>query len=112
MTDLQKRTALQEAASYTDIDAFVSDLLLSSAFIDPDDETAEPDVSLIPELKALWHVANDSFKDLLKAMGLTQTECSRRFCVPLRTVQHWALEERSCAIYVRLMMAELTGYVK
>ena len=49
------------------------------------------------------------FRDLLKAIGLTQTECSRRFEIPLRTVQHWAGGDRECPSYVRLMMAELTG---
>jgi len=49
------------------------------------------------------------FRDLLKAMDLTQTECCRRFEIPLRTVQHWANGDRECPSYVRLMMAELTG---
>ena len=49
------------------------------------------------------------FRDLLKAMDLTQTECCRRFEIPLRTVQHWANGDRECPPYVRLMMAELTG---
>lgn len=49
------------------------------------------------------------FRDLLRAMGLTQSACSRRFEIPLRTVQHWAGEDRECPIYLRLMMAELTG---
>ena len=53
------------------------------------------------------------FRDLLKAMDLTQAECSRRFEIPLRTIQNWAATSpvayRECPSYVRLMMAELTG---
>lgn len=49
------------------------------------------------------------FRDLLKAMGMTQTQCSRRFEIPLRTIQHWAAGDRECPTYVKLMMAELTG---
>ena len=49
------------------------------------------------------------FRDLLAALGLSQTECSRRFGIPLRTVQGWANETRHCPPYIRLMMAELTG---
>lgn len=53
------------------------------------------------------------FRDLLKAMDLTQSECSRRFEIPLRTIQNWASNApdayRECPSYVRLMMAELAG---
>jgi len=49
------------------------------------------------------------FRDLLQAMGLTQSACSRRFEIPLRTVQHWAGGDRECPVYLRLMMAELAG---
>lgn len=48
-----------------------------------------------------------AFRDFLAALGLTQTECARRFSIPLRTVQHWAAGDRDCPAYVRLMMAEL-----
>lgn len=50
-----------------------------------------------------------SFRDLLSMAGLSQSECSRRFHIPLRTVQNWARGENTCPSYVRLMMAELTG---
>lgn len=49
------------------------------------------------------------FRDLLKALGMTQTGCSRRYDIPLRTVQHWAAGDRDCPPYVKLMIAELAG---
>ena len=49
------------------------------------------------------------FRSLLKAMSMTQTQCSRRFDIPLRTIQHWASGDRDCPPYIKLMMAELTG---
>ena len=52
------------------------------------------------------------FRDLLREMDMTQTGCSRRFHIPLRTVQGWANETRRCPVYVRLMMAELAGILK
>ena len=56
------------------------------------------------------------FRELLRAMGMTQTECSRRFEIPWRTVQNWAAnsptERRECPVYVRLMMAELAGILE
>lgn len=63
-------------------------------------------------LETLWHVANDSFRDFLSLVGLTQTGCSTKFCIPLRTVQSWATDERSAPPYLRLMMAEICGKIK
>ena len=44
-------------------------------------------------------------------MGLSQSACAKRFCIPLRTVQGWALEERDPPAYVRLLLARAAGYV-
>ncbi len=107
MTHTQITLAAQEAPHYSDPGVFVSDLLLSAAFLPPEDETAEPNMSLVPALKTVWTAVNGSFAELLTALELTQTECSRRFRVPLRTVQGWKLGERECPIYIRLMMVEL-----
>lgn len=53
-----------------------------------------------------------TFREQVKAMRMTQSGCARRFRVPLRTLQGWALGERECPIYIRLMMAELTGLLE
>ena len=52
------------------------------------------------------------FRDFLRALGMTQTQCSRRFDIPLRTVQHWSAGDRECPSYVRMMMAELIQHDK
>lgn len=101
MTDKQVCIYFGEAARYTEPDAYASDVALSLE--------QEPDMALFEQLRTLWHVANDPFRALLRLMGLTQTQCSTRFCIPLRTVQGWALGERSAPPYLRLMMAEATG---
>lgn len=110
MTDNQIYQLYGEAANYTDPNAFASDTAIS--LLAPDDPGRKVNMALFKQLRNLWHVANDPFRSLLERMGLSQSECSRRFCVPLRTVQGWALGERSCLPYVRLMMAELTGIVR
>ncbi len=109
MTDKQIYTYYGEAAHYTDPDAYASDVACS--LLDPDDPDQEPDAALFDQLRTLWHVANDPFKGLLRRMGLSQTQCAVRFCIPLRTIQDWAGERRGCASYLRLMMAEATGVV-
>lgn len=107
MTDKDIYRLFGETANYTDPDAFASDAALS--LLDPDNPGQEVDMGLFEQLRILWHVANDPFKALLDRMGLTQSQCSCRFCIPLRTVQGWAGETRSALPYVRLMMAESVG---
>lgn len=53
-----------------------------------------------------------SFRQQLEAMDMKQTECAKRFDIPIRTVQCWALGERKPPDYVRLMIAEITGLIK
>lgn len=110
MTDKQIYRLCGETANYTGPDAFASDAALS--LLDPDHPGQEVDVALFEGLRNLWHVANDPFKDLLGRMGMSQTDCSRRFCIPLRTVQDWAGERRTPPLYVRMMMAEAAGVLR
>lgn len=112
MTDTQRRLAVSEAVNYTDADAFVSDMLLSSAFLPGDETEAAPDLTQAEELRRLWMVVAAPFRQLLGELGMTQSSCARRWCIPLRTVQGWALGETRCPVYVRLMMAEICGVNK
>ena len=112
MTETQRTHAFDEAPNYTDPDAYVSDLLLSSAFLDPDDPEQEPDLSQAEELRRIWSAACLPFGDLLRELGHTQTSLSRRCGIPLRTVQDWAGGRRTPPGWVRLMIAELTGYIE
>lgn len=109
MTDKQIYAYYGEATNYTTPDAYASDVALS--LLDPEDPSQEVDMAFAGQLVTLWHVANDSFKDFLRLIGLTQTKCATRFCIPLRTVQGWAGETRQAPLYLRLMMAEATGAV-
>lgn len=110
MTDKQIYAYFCEAVHYADPDAFASDVALS--LLDPEDPDQEVDPETVAQLRILWHVANDPFKGFLHLLGLNQSSCSRRFCIPLRTVQGWALDSRTPPAYIRLMMAELTGLLR
>ena len=100
-----------DAQTQQDIDVFVSDWATSSIFLDPEHTDQEIDSSVVDQLGRLWQVAHLPFRELLKLLDLSQTACSVRFCIHLRTVQRWALGERACPSYIRLMMAELCGVV-
>lgn len=110
MTDKQINTYFGEAVNYADPDAFASDVAL--ALLDPYAPDQQPDAALFDQLRILWHVACDPFRDFLALVGLSQTECSIRFCIPLRTVQGWSGVSRSSPPYLRLMIAELTGVLR
>lgn len=112
MTDTQITHAFSEAHNYTDPDAFISDLLLSAAFLPPDDPEADPDLTQADALRRIWQAAILPFKALLTEMGLTQTSLSKRYGIPLRTVQDWAGERRTPSLWLRLMLADLAGWLE
>ena len=113
LTDKQIYTYLGETAEYTDRDAFASDVAVSvydAAGLSDDIAPA-----FVEQLARLWDVIRLPFRDLLAAFGIGQTACSRRFCISIKTVQRWCSASdnyaRECAPYIRLMMAELLGYL-
>lgn len=111
MTDPQITHAFSEAPAYSDADAFVGDLLTSAAFLDPDNPAEEPDLTQVEPLRRIWQAATLPIRDLLPAMGLTQTALSKRYGIPLRTVQGWAGETRTPPPWLRLMLADLAGWL-
>lgn len=109
MTDKQLNLALAEATHYTDPDAFVSDMLLSAGFLDPEDAEAQPDLTQVDDLRRVWIVTAAPFRDFLSLMGIGQTALSRLHHIPLRTVQNWTAGTSECPTYTRIMMARLAG---
>lgn len=109
MTETQLSLAIKEAPNYTDPDAFASDMLLSAAFVDPEDADAQPDSTQMDDLRRLWTVVAAPFRDFLALMGVGQTALSRMHHIPLRTVQNWAAGTSECPAYSRIMMARLAG---
>ena len=107
MTINQYHLALTEIDDYTDRDAFVSDLALSSAF--PEDS----DLSVTDsELVLIWEAYHMTIRDLRTASGLSRTNFSRRFRIPIRTIENWectGTNARECPVYLRLLIADAIG---
>jgi DNA-binding transcriptional regulator YiaG len=83
--------------------SFLSNVTLSI----PDD--ADGCVDLDAEkarLSTIWDVAHLSMRELVARTGLSQTTFAKQVGVPLRTVQDWCGEKRSCPTYVRFLLAE------
>lgn len=104
MTDKQFYEIFTDAINSTDRDAFVSDWALSSIWGDDADEDIQ---SRSEEIRKTWDVAHMSVQDLCSRAGIGQSELSRKFCIPLRTVQNWFGGQNRCPQYVVLMMSRL-----
>ena len=109
MTDNQMFTMYADATQQ-DRETFVSDWAMSSLFAG-EDPAGAVDMALVEQLGRLWDVANVPFDRLLQLLGMNITQCHQRFCIPYRTVQNWSQGERSAPSYIRLMMAEASGWV-
>lgn len=109
LSNTQIHAYIVETAAYAERNSFASDVVLS---VVPEDIEIEDE--FCEQVARLWDVARLPFRDLLAAIGLSQTACSVRFCIPFKTIQHWCGtggEARACSTYIRLMIAELTGYL-
>lgn len=109
MTNAQLALAITEATHYADPDAFANHMLLSAAFVDPEDATAQPDLTQVDDLRRIWTICAAPFRDFLALLGVGQTALSRLHHIPLRTVQNWAAGTSECPTYTRIMMARLAG---
>lgn len=104
MTSKQYRFCVTEAANYKDMDAYVSDLELSSIWED-DNLTA----SRRQALRSVYAATNRSIREIVSAAGMTQAAFAEAFCIPLRTVENWCTGCRECPLYTRLMMQKCLG---
>lgn len=75
------------------------------------DEYGDDTDRLVSDMCNIYQVSHMTMLDLLSASGLTKAAFSRRFLIPLRTVENWASGIRPCPIYVRMMIADLLGLV-
>lgn len=107
MTDKQFMACVSEADNYTDKDAYISDLCLSSMWGDAED--ADIPAERVEALGNIWDACHRSVRDISVLSGLNQRKLADHFCIPYRTVQDWHANRRPCPIYTRLMMQECLG---
>lgn len=107
MTNKQYRLCVAEAENYTDRDAYISDLALSSVWGDAAD--AEIPDERIRALGEIWDACNRTVKQIAADAGISCRAMAERFCIPYRTVEDWSTGHRESPMYVRLMMQELLG---
>lgn len=107
MTIKQYSTCGTEAQNYTDREAYISDLALSSMWGD-DPEAAIP-ADRLESLGTIYDAVHRSIRDIASASGLTQRKLMERFCIPRRTMEDWSTGTRSCPVYTILLIQESLG---
>lgn len=113
MTDKQYSICVTEAQNYTDRDAYISDMALSSMWGDSPDAQIPQD--RLEQLGSIYDAVHRSVKDIAAAAGLSVRAMAIRFCIPQRTVENWycvGKSARDCPLYTRLMMQECLGLLK
>lgn len=75
------------------------------------EEVTDDENAAVELLKTVHGVTNMAPEELIAAAGLTQTTFSRRFGIPLRSVQNWCGcgQRRPMPEYLKFMAAELLG---
>ena len=106
MTYRQFAFAASEVGAYSDRDAYVSDLALSSAFADCGDDAS---AALIADLVKIWDASHMSIRDLRALTGLSQVRFAERFLIPRRTLENWESGTAECPVYTRMMLADILG---
>lgn len=105
LTPTTRATLYAETGAYTDRDAYISDLALSSVWGDAED--SEIPSERLTLLGAIWDGAHCTIAELIEKYGLTQTSFAQYFGIPRRTVQNWCGGQRECPPYVAAMAAEI-----
>lgn len=107
MTAKQYYFCVTEAANYKDMDVYVSDLALSTIWDDAPGAPIPPE--RLDQLRSIYAAASYTVREIVAAAGMTQAAFSRRFCVPLRTVESWCAGCRECPLYTRLLIQQALG---
>ena len=113
MTDKQYSICVTEAQNYTDRDAYISDMALSSMWGDSPDAPIPQD--RLEQLGSIYDAVHRSVKDIAAAAGISVRAMAIRFCIPQRTAEGWCCSGKSardCPLYTRLMMQECLGLLK
>lgn len=106
----QYQFCIRELPECADIDAYVSDLALSSIWGDAPEDDIPPE--RIEQLRAIFQAASRTVPEIAASAGLNITNMSIRFSIPYRTMQDWFLGNRPCSLSNRLMMQECLGLYK
>lgn len=108
MTDTQFAACVRECAAYDDLDAYVSDMSLSTIW-DNDDT---PEATARFGLRSIYTAVKRTPKEIVAASGLSQAAFAERYCIPKRTVEDWCRAVAKCPLYTRLLLQRAEGLLQ
>lgn len=108
MTDTQFSACVRECGAYEDLDAYVSDMALSSIW----SEDAVIDAAARAALRSIYTAVHRTIREIVEASGLSQAAFARRYCIPKRTVENWCSGVNDCPLYTRLLLQESLGLLQ
>lgn len=110
MTKDQYYYAVTEAAEYPDLDAYLSDVAMSTEW--GDDPDAPIPQQRLDDLTAIFIAVHRTTRDILDLSGLSQASFAQRYAIPRRTFQDWVLGVRTCPLYLRLLLQQSEGLLQ
>jgi len=107
MTNQQFITCVAETQSYTDRDAYISDLSLSSMWGDAED--APVPEQRITDLGQIWDAAHRTFRDIAAAAGIPVRQLAMRYAIPRRTAEDWSAGQSKPQLHELLAIQQCEG---
>lgn len=107
MTGKQYCFCVAEVSHYPDVDAYISDIALSTIWGDAPDSPIPPDRP--DQLRTIYTAATRTMREIISAAEMTQAAFAEHFCIPRRTVEDWCRGVRECPLYTRLLMQQCLG---
>lgn len=107
MTYKQYNFCVAEAANYDNVDAYISDVALSTIWDDAPDAPIPPE--RLENLRNIYTAATRTVREVVAAVGMTQAAFAEHFCIPRRTVEDWCRGITKCPLYTRLLIQQCIG---
>lgn len=107
MTAKQYYFCVSAVADYSDPDAYVSDLALSTIWDDTPDAPIPPE--RLDQLRSIYAAASRTVREIVAAVGMSQAAFAERWCIPRRTVEDWCRGVAKCPLYTRLLIQQRLG---
>lgn len=107
MTNEQFSTCVAETQNYSDRDAYISDLSLSSMWGDAED--APVPEQRIADLGQIWDAAHRTFRDIAAAAGTSVRQLAMRYAIPRRTAENWSSGENAPQLHELLAIQQCEG---
>ena len=106
----QRNFAISEAVNYSNVDAFLSDMVNSVKFENEWISETEFNPDTLTALKEIYWFANTSIHDIRQKYKIGRAEFCRMFNIPYRTVENWESDtddHHKMPIYLKMAIYQI-----